>query len=118
MKRSLSFFVLAMLAVVGGCRTLPYFIRVGTVSQDQAAPAVEQLAVDPSQISYLSQGRHIFVTKCTKCHAAMPIRNFAAADWTDDILPTMSKKAKLTVEETEALTEYIVAVVRAPKANP
>lgn len=113
MKWNYSLAALAVLAVlfVAGCRSLPYFFRLGNVAQDQAAPPVETLAADHAQVSYLKHGRHVFVTKCTKCHAAMPIGDFAADDWTGDILPRMSKKAKLSGEEANALAQYVAAVV-------
>ena len=60
-------------ALCAGCRSLPYFVHVGGVSVEKAAPPVEQLHVDGLTASELAAGRQLYVSRCTKCHGAMPM---------------------------------------------
>ena len=56
----------------------------------------------------LSQGKTIFETKCTKCHAARQIVTRSEKNWLHEI-DKMAPKAKLIPEEKEKLTIYILA---------
>ena len=87
---------------------------VSCVSVEKAAPPVALLSSVPSSKAkpQLEDGRCIYVGQCTKCHSPEPIVKHDVADWNDDILPTMTKKAKLTPEECEALKAYVLAVCK------
>ena len=61
----------------------------------------------------LAEGRHLYVTKCARCHAPEPVRDYSVAEW-EGLLPEMNEESNLDVEEGEAVREYVLAVLRAP----
>jgi cytochrome c5 len=56
----------------------------------------------------LAEGKTIFETKCTTCHGAKNIPARSEKSWLHEIAD-MSPKAKLTAEEKEKLTRYILS---------
>jgi len=56
----------------------------------------------------VTEGRTIFVTKCTKCHEAFEITGFSEKKWVHEI-EDMSPKANLTAEEKLKLTKHILS---------
>ena len=108
-------FLLALLAtmVVVGCQSFPYLVGLNPGPAKQDAPPVSQL--DPPDATYASQweaGRALYVGDCVQCHKPKPIQDFAIDQWKGKIIPRMSGKAKLTPEQTQSLTDYIMAVKR------
>lgn len=70
-------------------------------------------------IEEVTEGRTIFVTKCTKCHEAYEITGFSEKKWLHEI-DDMSPKANLTAEEKLKLTKHILSYREAnviPKAK-
>ncbi len=102
-------FVLGVLAI--GMSSL-----TSCTSIEKAAPPVAMLGTPPKNcpVAKLEQGRGLYVGKCTKCHGAESIRDYEQTEWTGDILPTMSKKARLTPQEAEALRSYVLTVCSQP----
>jgi mono/diheme cytochrome c family protein len=105
---------LALLAacVASGCHSFPYLVGLKTVPVEDAAPLVSRVDPTSAPASQLEAGRRIYVGQCAHCHKPMPISEFTSDDWTGKIIPQMSKKAKLTPDETKSLAAYIVAVKR------
>ena len=56
----------------------------------------------------MDHGKNIFITKCTKCHAAKNAGDYTSSQW-DNILKTMSSRAKLSGDEEKQLSAYIKA---------
>ena len=83
------------------------------VSLETAAPPVATIT-PPNQTSYthLNSGREIYVGKCTKCHSAEVIVKHSLDDWKGDIMPAMSKKAKLSPSEEASVMAYVNAVIK------
>lgn len=86
-------------------------------SLEQAAPPVALLR-PANQTPACSRGREIYITKCTKCHRAEPIRKFSAEEWDTDIMPTMVKKSKLVPSDAAAVQAYVKAVLSSPPPPP
>ena len=101
---------LLIAALCVGCRSLPYFVHVGGEPAEKAAPPAEQLGLDGPRTSHLAVGHELYVSRCTHCHGAMPISDYAADDWTARIIPKMAPKAKMNADETKFLTDYVLAV--------
>jgi mono/diheme cytochrome c family protein len=57
----------------------------------------------------LKQGHSIYIGACTNCHGQKNIFKRSEASWLHEI-DDMSPKAKLTAEEKDALTKYILAM--------
>lgn len=78
------------------------------------APQDEQLTAIKTKypnatMSVLNEGHTIYTGACTNCHATKSIYKFSEQDW-PGIIESMSKKAKLTVEQKEALTQYVFSI--------
>lgn len=61
-----------------------------------------------TQASEVSEGQHIYVTKCAECHMAFDIMEFSEKKWVHEI-EKMAPKAKLTPEEKEKLSKHILS---------
>ncbi len=70
--------------------------------QDDAAKQTDAV------MTPMDHGKNIFITKCTKCHAAKNAGEYTASQW-DNILKTMSSRAKLSTDEEKHLSAYIKA---------
>ncbi len=97
----LALFVLSV-ALGWGCRSLPV---------DVAAPTVVRLEAPRSKVAQLETGRTIYtsVHKCARCHNPKSVVDHTPTEWTEQILPRMAKKAKLSDLEREYLTAYVLA---------
>jgi mono/diheme cytochrome c family protein len=111
-ERKIALLALVAAGVAGGCHSFPYLVGLKTVPVENAAPLVSRLDTTGAPTSQLEAGRTIYVSQCAHCHKPMPIREFTYDDWTGKIIPQMSKKAKLTPDETKSLVAYIVAAKR------
>ena len=81
------------------------------------APAIPQVTPDAAtragvDFAQLSAGREVYVGNCGGCHRLSRPGERTAADWAEH-LPEMSKEARLTPEETAAVTAYLTAFARA-----
>jgi cytochrome c5 len=56
----------------------------------------------------LAQGKQINDTKCTTCHGAKRIETRSEENW-KHMIDVMAPKAKLTADEKDKLTRYILA---------
>lgn len=57
---------------------------------------------------YISQGKNIYETKCTRCHMLKNTADFTERRW-DGILDVMASRARLSTRETEQVATYIKA---------
>lgn len=56
----------------------------------------------------LDLGKAVFVNRCGKCHALKQPNNYTKGQW-ENILKAMAPKAKLTAEETDQVSAYLLA---------
>jgi hypothetical protein len=82
------------------------------VSVEKIAPPVAQLSVGGSAM-VLEHGRHIYLGKCTSCHAAEPVAKYPATRW-PGIIREMSADAKLSADDESAVLAYVLAARREP----
>ena len=83
------------LAVVSGCATMDINV---------IAPPV----VNGS--SPLARGRVIYVTKCAKCHAPEPVRNYTLSEW-HKIMPEMVEETNLNAADAADVMAYVKSLV-------
>ncbi|MBV8232288.1 MAG: cytochrome c [Planctomycetaceae bacterium] len=99
------FSFLALTLILGsiGCRSVPVEV---------AAPTTDRLAVAPERVARVEAGRAIYTgpQKCARCHKPKPVSKYTADEWSNSILPRMSRKAKLTdVERQDVLNNILAA---------
>lgn len=58
----------------------------------------------------LNLGRSIHQAKCANCHSFQDPSKYSKAKLREDILPRMSRKAKLTDNEQDAVLAYLISV--------
>lgn len=87
----------------------------GCVSLDTIAPPAEGLS--GAGDVRVAEGRRLYLTDCTKCHAAEPVRRYTVQEWAS-ILPEMAEESHFTPAQTAAVEAYIRAVLSTPIATP
>jgi mono/diheme cytochrome c family protein len=89
------------------------------VSLEKAAPPVDKLSLPKgADRAKLAEGRQILAGHCVKCHLAPRIAKHSAEDWTDEILPKMTKKAKLTPQQAALVKNYVLTAHEALAKQP
>lgn len=78
------------------------------------APGPEQLKAAQNQykdvtLQTLSNGHSIYTGVCTDCHAAKAIYTRDENRW-EKIIDVMAKKSKLTDQQKDELTKYVMSV--------
>ncbi len=99
----------ALLSTFVGCKSVPV---------EQAAPVVALPGADSVQASTLEAGRSIYIHECGKCHTPKPVTAYTMDRWNLKILPLMTKWVRLSPEQTQTLTSYILAVHQNPTPTP
>lgn len=85
--------------VMQGCTAVPTNLAAPIPSQDVDGHAS------------LASGRKIYVSfmKCAMCHRPKPMSDYSLGTWTEDILPRMSKKARLSPQQYADVLAYIAS---------
>jgi mono/diheme cytochrome c family protein len=103
---------------IGAALTLVLAVASCT-SLEVAAPPVDKLTLPKNaDRTRLAEGRQILASHCVKCHGAPQVAHHSVEDWKEDILPTMTKKAKLTDQEAALLKNYVLTAHDALAAHP
>ncbi len=96
-------------------------LLTGCASINLSVPPVATVApaADAEMRAQLEQGRAIYLTKCARCHAPEPVREYSAKQW-KVILEKMSPNCLLNTTEAAALQAYVAAAVAQvqPVTNP
>lgn len=82
--------------------------KVASTTPGNAELAIAQKTWPSATLQSLEEGRVIYTTKCNTCHGLMKIVGRSEASWKHEI-DDMSPKAKLTAQEKELLTQYILS---------
>ena len=78
------------------------------------APGNEELTAIQSThkdvtMKSLTEGYALYTSVCTDCHASKPIYPIPEANW-PGIIDDMAEKARITAEQKDALTKYVMAI--------
>ncbi len=97
----------ALLMIVGvmiagslqGCSAVPTSIAAPIPLEDAAGH------------SSLASGRKIYVSlvKCAMCHRPKPVSDYSAQAWAEEILPRMSKRARLSPQQYADVLAYVTS---------
>ncbi|HZV00849.1 MAG TPA: hypothetical protein VFF73_29300 [Planctomycetota bacterium] len=100
--------LIAALAFVAGCTSVIHYPterEVATARQTDPAATVESL----------THGRKRYVAKCAGCHYLRSPRDETPDEW-PGVLEEMTAKAKCSVADRKAITQYLLAVSGTPDA--
>jgi mono/diheme cytochrome c family protein len=64
-----------------------------------------------TDIAALSEGRNIYINRCSRCHGLKNPEHYTAVQW-DKILNIMGKKAKLNDNEFEKVSHYVITMAK------
>jgi mono/diheme cytochrome c family protein len=80
-------------------------IVAGCVSTDTLVPPV-----DPTHANapLLTEGRRVYLRRCTPCHAPEPVNGYTFAEWKVEVAD-MREDAKLKPDEEQKLMAYLRA---------
>lgn len=68
-------------------------------------------ATTGANLSPVDNGRAIYTSTCTHCHAAKTVSNYSLADWTNTILPDMASRAGLSSAQEQDVLAYVQSVL-------
>ncbi len=96
------------------CWLAAFLMIVGIVQGCATVPASVAAPIPPENVvghSSLAAGRKTYVSllKCAMCHRPKPVSDYSAETWAEDILPKMSKKARLSPQEYADVLAYVKA---------
>lgn len=108
MKKTILFtFALLSLVTLYRCST-PKAVVSNTPESETALLDIAKKTWPNATAASLAQGKTIYTTKCNTCHGLKPIVGRSEESWKHEI-KSMAPKAKLTAEETELLSQYLLS---------
>ena len=114
MKKTIIFAsVIATMFVISKCTGPKTATKTPETKEESKAPSNSLLEIanktwPAATVASLAQGQTIYTTKCNKCHELFPIVGRSEASWKHEI-KDMAPKAKLTAEETDLLSQYLLS---------
>ena len=103
MKKATTIITLALLVFACSRKT------VDTSQTSTNTPEVTETAKAEAaaHAALVEQGKGIYTTKCSKCHATKTVTAYTATRW-EGILKNMIPKAKLNEAEAQQVTAYVM----------
>ena len=83
----------------------------GCVSLESAVPPAATLVARGRDAATLEAGRRVYLDACTRCHVAVPVRDYAAPRW-PGIIDDMAERSKLSPDQHRAVLAYVLAAAR------
>ena len=105
------FWAVVPLAAALGCQSTGTIAGSGSVPDPAPSRAAEFSAAE------LSHGRMLYANKCAKCHKFYDPAKYSEQEW-HKWMAKMSKKSKLTPEQSEMLSRYIDNTFRSSNKAP
>lgn len=93
--------------------TLAIVIQQSGCAHKSSTAAAPATPLTGSNLSSVDAGRAIYTGQCTACHSAETVTNYTADEWTNRIIPSMARKAGLSSDEKQAVTDYVLSVLNA-----
>ena len=84
---------------------LAMLMMVGCVSTATLVPPVDPGMVNATM---LTEGRRIYLRRCTSCHSPEPVNGYTFAEWQHQV-DEMREEAKIKPEEEGKLLAYLRA---------
>ncbi len=102
------FFIVLLAGTLYRCKSKQSVAASEEYSVGQKELDLAQLKWPGTTKEDLEAGRNIYRNQCTQCHSNFPITKFSEKKWRHEI-DDMSPKAKLTSEQKEKLTRFILS---------
>lgn len=80
-------------------------------SQDPLAPGQEQAAQSQVPLEQLESGKALYQSRCGGCHMLYTPDHLGPDKW-PTMVESMSERSKLTPEQAESISQYLVAMSR------
>jgi mono/diheme cytochrome c family protein len=104
MKKATTIITLALLVFACSRKTVD---TSQTPTPTNTTPVTETAKTDAAHAALVEQGKGIFTTKCSKCHATKDVTAYTTTRW-EGILKNMIPKAKLNEAESQQVTAYVM----------
>ncbi|MGZ3920526.1 MAG: hypothetical protein ACXVC7_09545 [Bacteroidia bacterium] len=114
MKKTIYLFASIIVIGAAACTSYTKTISKYTISQEQTDIAKKRWS--ESDLNKLNHGKSIFTKQCTECHKAFLIEGFSERKWNHEI-DDMSPKAKLSPEEKQDLTYFVLSYLEMKQAK-
>jgi len=82
--------------------------KASEVTAVQQAPVTAATVKDVVSLKEMEDGKKLYVSNCVSCHAMKNPSDFTAAQW-NNILPSMSRKAKIDEATQASIKKYLLA---------
>lgn len=100
-----SYIIIGLSATLFACTA-----KKATTASKAAAPAASDVVAEIDSkytAAQKEEGKTVWQTNCQKCHKLYEPQSHSIAKW-EKILPRMSKKAKLSVEDAGKVRAYVL----------
>lgn len=106
--RELTFvaFVLTFIIIACNKKTVATKYVPTTETAESAATEMVKSTVETADDDFLTAGKVVYQTKCTRCHGMKQPASFSSVRW-DGILKLMIPKTNLTATEIQQVTGYV-----------
>jgi len=88
--------------------TAPQAVKSNETPAIQQAPVTAAVVRDVLSQKEMEDGKKLYVTNCVSCHAMKNPSEYTAAQW-NNILPSMSRKAKIDDATQLSIKKYLLA---------
>ncbi len=82
--------------------------KMNPSAKEKAKTETAVVAPKPATPEEMAAGKTVFTDNCGKCHKLRQPGEFTTNKW-EHILPSMTKKAKLTPAQSASVTAYVMA---------
>jgi cytochrome c5 len=108
MKKAITIITFSLLVFACSRKTVS---TSSTVPATTTSSTINETSAGPNSVTahaeLVEQGKGIFTTKCSKCHATKDVTAYTQTRW-EGILQKMIPKAKLNETESQQVTAYVM----------
>lgn len=115
MKKIILATAVLSIIVFTACKTTSYATTMKSYEITQQQVDIAKKRWSESDVEKLKKGKSIFTGECTDCHKAFVIEKFSEKKWNHEI-DDMSPKAKLTEEQKQNLTYFVLSYLEMKQA--
>jgi cytochrome c5 len=107
MKKAITIITFSLLVFACSRKTVSTSSTVPATTSSTTSEVSPESAGLTAHALLVEQGKGIYTTKCSKCHATKDVTAYTTTRW-DGILQKMIPKAKLNETEAQQVTAYVM----------